>query len=135
MITARCPHPNVVVWFCQKPTISQPREGKAMVRLASLSSQLLHHFPRTEFAALNKGAPCRRFARVFPVAWAKAVPPWGERGPKKVHSDLFRAFFFKAMERFRAQDSLGRGKGKFKFKNKLLSLDFSIITLCLSLFP
>ncbi|CAO0823746.1 hypothetical protein DFAR_3850054 [Desulfarculales bacterium] len=31
-----------------------------MVRVASLFSQLLHHFPRTEFAALVKeGAQCR----------------------------------------------------------------------------
>ncbi|CAO0820374.1 hypothetical protein DFAR_1540025 [Desulfarculales bacterium] len=50
-------------------------------------------------------------------------------------SSLFRALFFNAMERFRAQGSLGRKKGKFKFKNKLLSLNFSTITLCLSLFP
>ncbi|CAO0824545.1 hypothetical protein DFAR_710008 [Desulfarculales bacterium] len=53
-------------------------------------------------------------------------------------SSLFRAFpilLFKAMERFRTQSSLGREKGKFKFKNKLLSLNSSTITLCLSLFP
>ncbi|CAO0823670.1 hypothetical protein DFAR_3820024 [Desulfarculales bacterium] len=48
---------------------------------------------------------------------------------------MFRALFFKAMERFRAQGSLDRKKGKFKFKNKLLRLDSSTITLCLSLFP
>ncbi|CAO0819667.1 hypothetical protein DFAR_1050026 [Desulfarculales bacterium] len=55
------------MWFCQKPTIPRPREGKAMVRIASLFSQLLHHFPRTEFFALvekhgaavrTKGFPC-----------------------------------------------------------------------------
>ncbi|CAO0823401.1 hypothetical protein DFAR_3690041 [Desulfarculales bacterium] len=50
-------------------------------------------------------------------------------------SPLFRALFFKAMERFRTQGSLGKKKGKFKFKDKLLSLDSSTITLCLSLFP
>ncbi|CAO0823021.1 hypothetical protein DFAR_3440008 [Desulfarculales bacterium] len=50
-------------------------------------------------------------------------------------SSLFRALFFKAMERFRAQGPLGRKKGKFKFKNKLLSLTSSTIILCLSLFP
>ncbi|CAO0820872.1 hypothetical protein DFAR_190002 [Desulfarculales bacterium] len=48
---------------------------------------------------------------------------------------LFRAIFFKAMERFHAQGSLGRKKGKLKFKKKLLSLDSSTITLSLSLFP
>ncbi|CAO0819879.1 hypothetical protein DFAR_1160008 [Desulfarculales bacterium] len=55
------------MWFCQKPTIPRPRESKAMVRIASLFSQLLHHFPRTEFSVLvkehgaavrTKGLPC-----------------------------------------------------------------------------
>ncbi|CAO0824401.1 hypothetical protein DFAR_630040 [Desulfarculales bacterium] len=32
-------------------------------------------------------------------------------------SSLFRALFFKAMERFCAQGSLDRDKGTFKFKN------------------
>ncbi|CAO0824822.1 hypothetical protein DFAR_940016 [Desulfarculales bacterium] len=50
-------------------------------------------------------------------------------------SFLFRALSFKAMERFRAQGSLGRKKGKFKFKNKLLGLASSTITPCLSLSP
>ncbi|CAO0823339.1 hypothetical protein DFAR_3660005 [Desulfarculales bacterium] len=50
-------------------------------------------------------------------------------------SSLFRALFFKARERFRAQGSLGRKKGKLKFKNKLLSLDSSTIILCLGLLP
>ncbi|CAO0823711.1 hypothetical protein DFAR_3850019 [Desulfarculales bacterium] len=54
MIKARCPHPSVVVWLCQKPTIPRPRKDKAMVRVASLFRHLLHHFPRTEFAALVK---------------------------------------------------------------------------------
>ncbi|CAO0822790.1 hypothetical protein DFAR_3290038 [Desulfarculales bacterium] len=47
-------------------------------------------------------------------------------------SALSLALFFKAMERFRVQSSLGRKKGKFK--NKLLSRDSSTITLYLSLF-
>ncbi|CAO0822703.1 hypothetical protein DFAR_3240016 [Desulfarculales bacterium] len=48
------PHPSVVVWFCQKPTILRPKEGKTMARVASLFSQLLHYFLRAEFAALAK---------------------------------------------------------------------------------
>ncbi|CAO0820515.1 hypothetical protein DFAR_1650006 [Desulfarculales bacterium] len=40
--------------LCQKPTIPRPREGKAMVRVASLFSHLLHHVPRTGFSALVK---------------------------------------------------------------------------------
>ncbi|CAO0821268.1 hypothetical protein DFAR_2210076 [Desulfarculales bacterium] len=46
---------------------------------------------------------------------------------------MFQALFFKARGRFRAQGSLSREKGNLK--NKLLNLDFSTITLCLSLFP
>ncbi|CAO0822130.1 hypothetical protein DFAR_2810049 [Desulfarculales bacterium] len=33
---------------------------------------------------------------------------------------MFRVLLFKAMERFRAQGSLGRKKGTFNFKSKLL---------------
>ncbi|CAO0821795.1 hypothetical protein DFAR_2650014 [Desulfarculales bacterium] len=48
---------------------------------------------------------------------------------------MFRALFFKTMERCRAQGSLVREKGTLKFKNKLLSLDSFTITLCLDLLP
>ncbi|CAO0819666.1 hypothetical protein DFAR_1050025 [Desulfarculales bacterium] len=76
----------------------------------------------------------------------QTAPPWGNRGPQKVHTVLRQpaqalvfvpspVLFFKAMERFRAQGSLDRKKGKFKFKNKLLNLGSSTITLRLSLVP
>ena len=38
-------------------------------------------------------------------------------------------------DRFRAQGRLGARQHKFRFKNKLLSLDSTTISLCLSLFP
>ena len=38
-------------------------------------------------------------------------------------------------ESFRAKGVGGGKKKKFKFRNKLLSLDASVITLCLKLFP
>ncbi|CAO0821503.1 hypothetical protein DFAR_2410007 [Desulfarculales bacterium] len=71
----------------------------------------------------------------------QAVPPWSERGPKKVHTVLCQpaqalvlvpspVLFFKAMGLFRAQGSLVRKKDKCKFKDKLLSRDSSTITLC-----
>ncbi|CAO0823795.1 hypothetical protein DFAR_3920003 [Desulfarculales bacterium] len=68
---------------------------------------------------------------------ASAVPKRSTLAYANQHkpSALFRALFFKAMERFRAQGSLGRKKDKFKFKNKLLSLGSSTITLRLNLFP
>ena len=48
---------------------------------------------------------------------------------------LFEDVFFTALARFRDQQGLGTRKHKFRFKNKLLSLDSTTISLCLSLFP
>ena len=39
------------------------------------------------------------------------------------------------LEHFRSQGHLGSRRHKFRFKNKLLSLDSTTISLCLSLFP
>jgi hypothetical protein len=48
---------------------------------------------------------------------------------------LFEDLFFTALARFREQQGLGARMHKFRFKNKLLSLDSTTISLCLSLFP
>lgn len=48
---------------------------------------------------------------------------------------LFEDLFFTALARFREQQGLGTRNHKFRFKNKLLSLDSTTISLCLSLFP
>ena len=48
---------------------------------------------------------------------------------------LFEELFFTALSRFRGQQALGARQHKFRFKNKLLSLDSTTISLCLSLFP
>lgn len=48
---------------------------------------------------------------------------------------LFEALFWRTLACFRGQSALGARKGKFRFKNKLLSLDSTTISLCLSLFP
>src|SRR5664279_1480856 len=48
---------------------------------------------------------------------------------------LFEDLFKTALARFRDQQMLGLRQHKFRFKNKLLSLDSTTITLCLSLFP
>ena len=50
-------------------------------------------------------------------------------------ASLFEDLFFTALARFRDQQGLGSRKHKFRFKNKLLSLDSTTISLCLSLFP
>ncbi|MFH1841925.1 MAG: IS4 family transposase [bacterium] len=52
------------------------------------------------------------------------------RRPAAVFEDLFWAM----TERFRAEGHLGPRQHKFRFKNKLLSLDSTTISLCLSLF-
>ncbi|MCH7686532.1 MAG: IS4 family transposase [Planctomycetes bacterium] len=66
------------------------------------------------------------------------------RGPSKSNlsyanahrpAALFEDLFWTMTERFRAQSRLGSRNHKFRFKNKLLSLDSTTISLCLSLFP
>ena len=48
---------------------------------------------------------------------------------------LFEDLFWKLATRLRGREGLGQRKSKFRFKNKLLSLDSTTISLCLSLFP
>jgi hypothetical protein len=48
---------------------------------------------------------------------------------------LFEDLFWSALNTFREQQSLGASPRKFRFKNKLLSLDSTTISLCLTLFP
>lgn len=48
---------------------------------------------------------------------------------------LYQDLFWTLLERFRDTGQLGGRKHKFRFKNKLLSLDSTTISLCLSLFP
>jgi len=47
---------------------------------------------------------------------------------------MFEELFWKTLGRFRQREMLGRHKS-FRFKNRLLSLDSTTISLCLSLFP
>lgn len=48
---------------------------------------------------------------------------------------LFEDLFWQTADRFRRSGSLGPRRHKFRFKNKLLSLDSTTISLCLTLFP
>ena len=48
---------------------------------------------------------------------------------------LFEDLFWTALARFREQPGVGSRKHKFRFQNKLLSLDSTTISLCLTLFP
>ena len=56
------------------------------------------------------------------LSYANAKRPW----------QMFQALFYKTLERCY---QVGPGHHKFRFKNKLLSLDSTTISLCLSLFP
>ena len=50
-------------------------------------------------------------------------------------ASLFEAVFYRVLDRFRSGGLLGHRAKPFGFKNKLLSLDATVITLCLALFP
>lgn len=50
-------------------------------------------------------------------------------------AELYEDVFWSALSRFRSLGRLGARKHEFRFKNKLLSLDATVISLCLSLYP
>jgi hypothetical protein len=142
-----------------------------MVKTASLFSQLLSHFPRSEFDALAKKHGAERGAKGF-TCWDQLVAmlfchlaiadslreicnglacclrKLTHLGLKKAPAKstlsyanrhrpaaLFEDLFFTALQRFRSQGMLGHRSKPFRFKNKLLSLDATVISLCLELFP
>ena len=142
-----------------------------MVQFASLFNQLLHHFPRTEFAALVKKHRAERAAKGF-TCWTQFVAMLfcqlgradslreicsglaccqGRLIHLGIHeapsrstlsyananrpASLFEDLFWTSLKRFRDQQALGGKRHKFRFKNKLLSLDSTTVSLCLSLFP
>lgn len=142
-----------------------------MVQVASLFNQLLHHFPRLEFAGLVKKHKAERAAKgfdcwtqfvamlfcqlghtdslreicnglacclgkLFHLGIAKA-PNKSTLSYANEHrpAGLYQELFYTALARFREQQDLGRRKRKFRFRNKLLSLDSTTVSLCLSLFP
>jgi len=142
-----------------------------MVKVSSLFSQLLQHFPRSEFQHLvakhqaeykSKGFSCwTQFVSMLFCHMARAdslreicgglACCLGKlrhlgilKGPNKSTlsyanehrpASLYEELFWVLMNRFRANGGLGSRKTKFRFKNKLLSLDSTTISLCLSLFP
>lgn len=142
-----------------------------MVRVSSLFSQVLHHFPRSEFASLVKKHNAEYRAKGF-TSWSQFVAMafchlagadslreiagglkccLGKlrhlgvlRQPNKSTlsyannhrpAALFEDLFYTSLKHFMAQGGFGHRKTRFRFKNKLLSLDATIISLCLALFP
>jgi hypothetical protein len=142
-----------------------------MIQVASLFNQLLHHFPRPEFAALvrkhkaehaAKGFTCRtqlvsmlfcQLARTDSLreicnglgcCLGKLVHVGITMAPNKstlsyanAHRSaaLFGDVFRTSLKRFRNDHAFGPRRHKFRIRNKLLSLDSTTISLCLSLFP
>ena len=143
-----------------------------MANAASLFSQLLRQFPRTDFAALVKDLGAEKHAKGF-TCWDQFVSMLfchlaradslreicgglacclGKlahlgvgNAPKKSTlsyatnghrpAALYERLFWATCERFRDQGRLGGRRTRFRFKNKLMSLDSTTISLCLSLFP
>ncbi|MBU1566255.1 MAG: IS4 family transposase [Proteobacteria bacterium] len=142
-----------------------------MIKGSSLFSQLLHHFPRTEFAHLVAKHQAERRSKGF-ACWTQLVSMLFchmahadslreicgglaccigklkhlgiSKAPNKSTlsyanqnrpAALFEELFWTMLQRFRSSGSLGHRKRKFRFKNRLLSLDSTTISLCLSLFP
>lgn len=50
-------------------------------------------------------------------------------------SGMYEELFMRTLGRFRSSGELGPRHHKFRFKNPLFSLDATVITLCLSMFP
>ena len=142
-----------------------------MVQTASLFSQLLKHFPRTQFQSLVREHGAERHAKGF-TCWTQFVAMLfchlaradslreicnglacclGKlthlgitTAPKKSTlsyankhrtASFFEALFYSSLERFRSQGVLGHRSKPFRFQNKLQSLDATVISLCLDLFP
>jgi len=142
-----------------------------MIRVASLFSQLLKYFPRTEFSQLVGKHGAERRAKGF-SCWTQLVSmlfchmahadslreicgglacclgKLRHLGISKVPNKstlsyanqhrpaaLYEELFWTMMKRFRQNAHLGSRKRQFRFKNKLLSLDSTTISLCLTLFP
>ena len=142
-----------------------------MIQTSSLFSQLLSHFPRTQFLSLVKEHGAERAAKGF-TCWTQFVAMLfchlaqadslreicnglacclgrlthlgiGSAPKKSTLSyanrnrpaGFFEALFYTSLERFRSRGILGHHSKPFRFKNKLASLDATVITLCLDLFP
>lgn len=50
-------------------------------------------------------------------------------------AELYEDLFWSSLSRFRSLERLGARKHNFRFRNKLLSLDATLISLCLSMYP
>ena len=103
-----------------------------------------HNLSRCCFAKLRRADSLREICNGLACCLGKLTHLGVSNAPKKStlsyanehRSDaLFEDLFWSALDRFRSQGALGPKKHTFRFKNKLLSLDSTTISLCLSVFP
>jgi len=96
------------------------------------------------FCQLARADSLREICNGLACCLGKLVHLGIHRGPSKSNlsyanahrpAELFEDLFWTMTQRFRAHGHLGTRQHKFRFKNKLLSLDSTTISLCLSLFP
>ena len=96
------------------------------------------------FCQLSHAASLRDICNGLSCCLGKLVHLGITRSPKKSTlsyanekrpSSLFEDLFWTALERFRGAQLLDERRRRFRFKNKLLSLDSTTMSLCLSLFP
>lgn len=142
-----------------------------MIKTASIFSQLLRFFPRTEFSRIVKEHGAENRAKGF-TSWSQFVSMLfcqlaGAESLREICTGLgcclgklrhlginaapnkstlsyankhrpaamYKELFMNTLARFRSQGELGPQKHKFRFKNKLYSMDATVISLCLSMFP
>jgi hypothetical protein len=96
------------------------------------------------FCQLSHSASLREICNGLSCSLGKLIHLGIKRSPNKSTlsyanekrpASLFEDLFWTALHRFRSTQSLGSRQSGFRFKNKLLSLDSTTISLCLSLFP
>jgi len=96
------------------------------------------------FCQLSHAASLRDICNGLSCCLGKLIHLGITRSPKKSTlsyanekrpASLFEDLFWTALERFRGAHLLDERRRRFRFKNKLLSLDSTTMSLCLSLFP
>lgn len=96
------------------------------------------------FCHLGRADSLREICNGLACCVGKLVHVGVDRAPKRSTlsyanehrpAAFFQDLFWHLAERLRSREGLGQRKSKFRFSNKLLSLDSTTISLCLSLFP
>ena len=102
------------------------------------------HFTAMLFCQLARTDSLREICNGLACCLGKLLHLGIQRGPTKSNlsyanahrpAALFEELFWTVSDHFRHQRRFGGRQHKFRFKNKLLSLDSTTVSLCLSLFP